>query len=297
MKKKLISRYPKAPFITSTLQQAGNRRLNFSPAQTMSLAQKLYEKGLITYMRTDSTNLSKEAILGIRKAVSGLYGAGELPKSIRVYKTKAKGAQEAHEAIRPAGANFKSPEKTGLTGNELKLYRLIWQRTLACQMKNCEQEQTSLQIKAGEALFSSSGLRIVSPGFYRVYKDQEEESALLPSLKKVEKLKCLKLFSKTRETQPPFRYNEASLIQKLEAEGVGRPSTYAPIITTIQDRGYVKKKNKNLAPTFMALAITKLLSEHLPDYVDLDFTSKMESALDDIALRKNKLCQVFECCL
>ncbi len=286
VERKPISRSPKAPFITSTLQQAGNRKLNFSPRQTMSLAQKLYEKGFITYMRTDSTQLSNEAIAGIRKAVSKLYGKDELTLKARVYKAKAKGAQEAHEAIRPAGQEFKSPEKTGLTDNELKLYQLIWQRTLACQMKNCKQEQTSLHIKAGEALFSSSGLRIVSPGFYRVYKDQEEGDSLLPSLKKGDQLKCLKLFSKHRETQPPFRYNEASLIQKLEAEGVGRPSTYAPIIATIQDRGYVKKVNKNLAPTFTALAVTKLLSEHLSDYVDLDFTSKMEGALDDIALGK-----------
>ena len=286
IEKKPISRSPKPPFITSTLQQEGNRKLNLSPRQTMSFAQKLYEKGLITYMRTDSTTLSKEAITGIRKAISLTYGSKELPSTARVYKTKAKGAQEAHEAIRPAGKNFKSPEKTGLNEVELKLYRLIWQRTLACQMKNCEQEQTSLQIKAGEALFSSGGLRIVSPGFYRVYKDQDDDDRSLPSLKKGDKLNCLKLFSKEHKTQPPFRYNEASLIQKLEQEGVGRPSTYAPIITTIQDRGYVKKQNKNLVPTFTALAVTKLLSDHLPDYVDLGFTSKMEKTLDNMALGK-----------
>ena len=287
MEKKPISRSPKPPFITSTLQQSANRKLNLSPRQTMSLAQKLYEKGLITYMRTDSTSLSREAQVGIRRAIFDIYGAKELPKTIRFYKTKAKGAQEAHEAIRPAGKIFKSPEKTGLTGNELKLYRLIWQRTLACQMKNCEQEQTSLQIKAGEALFSAGGLRIVSPGFSRVYKDQEEQTNLLPPLKKGDKLKCLKLESKERQTQAPFRYNEASLIQKLEKEGIGRPSTYAPIISTIQDRGYIKKQNKHLAPTFTALAVTKLLSHHLPDYVDLGFTSKMEKTLDDMALGKS----------
>ena len=286
IEKKPISRSPKPPFITSTLQQEANRKLNLSPRQTMSFAQKLYEKGLITYMRTDSTSLSNEAIAGIRRAVSKLYGSKEITKGARVYKTKSKGAQEAHEAIRPAGSIFKSPDKTSLTDNELKLYRLIWQRTLACQMKNCEQEQTSLEIKAGETLFSSSGLRIVSPGFYRVYRDQEDKDTLLPTLKKDDKLKCLKLVGKSRETQAPSRYNEASLIQKLEKEGVGRPSTYAPIITTIQDRGYVKKQNKNLAPTFTALAVTKLLSEHLSDYVDLDFTSKMENTLDDIALGK-----------
>ena len=280
---KAISRSPKPPFITSTLQQAAHSKLGLSPRNTMSTAQKLYEKGLITYMRTDSTHLSKEALKGIEKAISSIYGSKELVKKIRVYKTKAKGAQEAHEAIRPAGQNFKKPEQSGLTGIELKLYKLIFQRTLACQMKNCEQEQTSLHIKAGEALFQASGLRIVSPGFYRVYKDQEESDKLLPALKKGQELKCLKLENKEKQTQPPFRYNEASLIQKLEKEGIGRPSTYAPVISTIQDRGYVKKHGKNLAPTFTALAVTKLLSEHLPDYVSLNFTSQMEKALDDMA--------------
>ena len=283
IEKKPISRSPKAPFITSTLQQSAHSKLGLSPRNTMSVAQKLYEKGLITYMRTDSTHLSQEALKGIRKAVSSLYGDKELAKTPRIYKTKTKGAQEAHEAIRPAGQSFKKPEQSHLTGVELKLYKLIWQRTLACQMKNCEQELTSLHIKADSALFQASGLRIVSPGFYRVYKDQEETSKLLPSFKKGQELKCLKLENQKKQTQPPFRYNEASLIQKLEKEGIGRPSTYAPVISTIQDRGYVKKQGKNLAPTFTALAVTKLLSEHLPDYVSLDFTSKMENALDDMA--------------
>ena len=283
---KPISRSPKPPFITSTLQQTANRNLNLSPRQTMSLAQKLYEKGLITYMRTDSTSLSNEAIKGIRTAIASTYGKKELPKNPRIYKTKSKGAQEAHEAIRPSGKNFKHPAKTGLKDKELKLYSLIWQRTLACQMKNCEQEQTSLQIQAGEALFSAGGIQMLSPGFYRVYKDQNQEEKSLPALKKGNKLKCLKILPKEHKTQSPARYNEASLIQKLEAEGVGRPSTYAPTISTIQERGYIKKKNKSLAPTFTALAVTKLLSDHLPNYVDLSFTSKMEEKLDQMALGK-----------
>ena len=286
IERKPVSRSPKPPFITSTLQQTANRSLNLSPRQTMSFAQKLYEKGLITYMRTDSTNLASEAIRGIREAITAAYGKKELPKNPRFYKTKSKGAQEAHEAIRPAGKNFKQPDKTGLKDKEFQLYRLIWQRTLACQMKNCEQEQTSLQIQAGEALFSAGGIRTISPGFYRAYTDQDQKEKTLPNLKKGEKLKCLKLLSKDHKTQAPPRYNEASLIQKLEAEGVGRPSTYAPIISTIQERGYVKKKNKNLAPTFTALAVTKLLSDHLPDYVDLSFTSQMEEKLDQMALGK-----------
>ncbi len=289
VEKRHISRSPKPPFITSTLQQEGGRKLNLSPKQTMASAQKLYEQGLITYMRTDSTSLSPTAIKGIRTAISKIYGKKELVEKTRIYKTKTKGAQEAHEAIRPAGTHFKSPEKTGLAGNELKLYQLIWQRSLACQMKNCEQEQTQIQIKAGSALFFSSGLRIISPGFYKLYKDQDEGTgAFLPALKKGDLLKCLKVESKAKESQPPPRYNEASLIQKLEKEGIGRPSTYAPIISTIQDRGYIQKQNKNLAPTFTALAVTRLLNQHLPDYVDLAFSSKMEKALDDMAIGKVK---------
>ena len=280
---KAISRSPKAPFITSTLQQEAYSKLGLSPKQTMSTAQKLYEKGCITYMRTDSTHLSKDALAGIRKAIENLYGKKELPPSARIYKTKSKGAQEAHEAIRPAGQTIKDPSKSSLADVELKLYQLIWQRTLACQMKNCEQEQTSLKIKADSAVFQSSGLRIISPGFYKVYKDKDNTTSLLPPLKSGDSLNCLKIESIEKQTQAPFRYNEASLIQKLEKEGIGRPSTYAPIISTIQDRGYVKKQAKNLAPTFTAIAVTKLLSKHLPNYVDLNFTSKMEKSLDDMA--------------
>lgn len=280
---KPVSRSPKPPFITSTLQQEAYGRLGYSPKQTMSIAQKLYEKGLITYMRTDSTHLSKEALSGVRKAVEELYGKKELPPTARLYKTKSKGAQEAHEAVRPAGAKLKTPAKSGLSGTELKLYELIWRRTLACQMKNCEQEQTSLKIQADKAVFHASGSKILSPGFYRVYKNYDSAGPLIPPLKKGGSLKCLKLESLEKQTQAPFRYNEASLIQKLEKEGIGRPSTYAPTIAAIQDRGYIKKEGKNLAPTFTAIAVTKLLSEHLPDYVDLGFSSEMENSLDDIA--------------
>jgi len=280
---KPVSRSPKPPFITSSLQQEAYSKLGYSPKQTMSLAQKLYEKGLITYMRTDSTHLSKEALSGLRRAIEELYGKKELPPTARFYKTKSKGAQEAHEAIRPAGGKLKAPAKSGLSGTELRLYGLIWQRTLACQMKNSEQEQTSLKIQADKAVFHASGSKILSPGFYRVYKDHDMASSLLPPLKKGSSLKCLKLESLEKQTQAPFRYNEASLIQKLEKEGIGRPSTYAPTIAAIQDRGYIKKEGKNLAPTFTAIAVTKLLSEHLPDYVDLSFSSEMENSLDNIA--------------
>ena len=171
-------------------------------------------------MRTDSTHLSKEALAGVRKAIEDLYGKKEVPSSPRFYKTKAKGAQEAHEAIRPAGQKIKAPAKSGLSGTELKLYQLIWQRTLASQMKNCEQEQTSLEIQADKAVFNASGLQILSPGFYKIYKDKENTSSLLPTLKKGMTLQCLKPESHEKQTQAPFRYNEASLIQKLEKKGL-----------------------------------------------------------------------------
>ena len=279
---KSLSRSPKPPFITSTLQQEGHNKLHFSSRQTMSAAQKLYEKGFITYMRTDSTTLSKEAIQSVRKTIKTTYGAKEVPASARFYKTKSKGAQEAHEAIRPAGNPLCPPEKTGLKDIELKLYKLIWQRTLASQMNNCEQEQMNLILKNGDSEFISSGTRIVSAGFYKAYREDQKE-VILPTLKKGDVVKEKKIEEKEHSTQAPARYNEASLIKKLEKEGIGRPSTYAPIISTIQDRGYVKKTQQALAPTFTALAVTQLLSEYLPNYVNLKFTSDMEKTLDDIA--------------
>ena len=278
------SRSPAPPFITSTLQQAANRQLNLSARQTMSTAQKLYENGLITYMRTDSVHLSQEALKSARSAIKKLYGSKELPEKPRFYKTKSKSAQEAHEAIRPAGSQFKPPEQTRLKGTELQLYRLIWNRTLASQMKNCEQMNLSASLTCKDTLWTASGTVILSPGFYRIYREENgKKETPLPPLSKGEKLKCEKLFPQSHETQPPPRYNEASLIQKLEKEGVGRPSTYAPIISTIQNRGYVQKTNKTLAPTFTALMVTKFLGEHFPDYVNIKFTSEMEETLDDIA--------------
>ena len=279
---KSISRSPKPPFITSTLQQEAHNKLRFASRQTMSVAQKLYEKGFITYMRTDSSNLSKEALQGVRKSIKDIYGAKEVPSSPRFYKKKSKGAQEAHEAIRPAGNVFRQPKETSLNDDELKLYTLIWQRTLASQMNNCEQEQVNVILKTGDAEFTSSGAHITSLGFYKAYTENQKEIKI-PDLNKKDSLKEKKLESKEHSTQPPARYNEASLIKKLEKEGIGRPSTYAPIISTIQDRGYVKKTQNTLAPTFTALAVTKLLSDHLPNYVDLKFTSSMEKTLDDIA--------------
>lgn len=283
---KPLSRSPKPPFITSTLQQGANRSLNFSARQTMQVAQKLYEKGFITYMRTDSTVLSNEALKDIRKIIANSYGKNYLPDKPRFYKTKTKGAQEAHEAIRPAG-HIKPPEKTGLKDTEYKLYRLIWRRTVASQMKNSEQEQTTVTLSCKNTLWSSSGTIITFPGFLKALGETEEQKTnLLPKVKKKDKISCVKLEAIEHETQPPARYNEASLVQKLEQEGIGRPSTYSPIISTIQDRGYVKKAGKALAPTWMALAVTDLLSRYFPDYVDLQFTSRMENTLDEIASGK-----------
>jgi DNA topoisomerase-1 len=289
---KPVSRKPAPPFITSTLQQEANRKLGLSSREAMQVAQKLYEQGFITYMRTDSTFLSTQAIKAARDCIKDLYGDKYLPKDPRDYtKKKSKGAQEAHEAIRPAGSSFVKPEDTNLKGPQFALYDLIWKRTVASQMVNAEQKQMSVKLEAGEGLFTSNGLSLVFPGFFKAYVEgfDDPEQALnnrevhLPQLKTGDMAKVIELNSNQHETKPPARYTEASLVQKLEKEGVGRPSTYASIIGTIQDRGYVNKVGNSLQPTFTALIVTKLLEKHLSDYVDLNFTSEMENSLDQIA--------------
>lgn len=291
VEEKPISRKPAPPFITSTLQQESNRKLGFSSRETMEMAQKLYERGFITYMRTDSPSLSSQAVEGARATIQKLYGKSYLPDAAREYSAKKnKGAQEAHEAIRPAGTAFQTPEETGLSGGMLKVYELIWKRTVASQMKNAEQKQVSVKFKVGEAVFSSSGLTVEFPGFLKVYVEEQEEEPseetevrLLPKLKVGDKVSCLKLTANEHETKPAARFTEASLVQTMEKEGIGRPSTYATIIGTIQDRGYVRKMGNALVPTFTALVVSRLLKEHLPDFVDLGFTSEMERSLDTIA--------------
>ncbi len=281
---KPVSRKPPAPFITSTLQQESNRKLGLSARETMQVAQKLYENGLITYMRTDSTALSEQAVSAARKTIKDRYGAEYLPKEPREYGgKKVKGAQEAHEAIRPAGTAFVSPDKASLNGVAKDLYELIWKRTLASQMVNSQQKQTSVRFEVGDALFTSSGMAIDFPGFLKVYVEDEEKEERLPKLKVGDVLTSEKLDPVAHETKPPARFTEASLIQMMEKEGIGRPSTYASIIGTIQDRGYVRKTGNALVPTFTALVVTKLLMNSLPDYVDLGFTSEMEKSLDSIA--------------
>lgn len=290
VEEKPISRKPAPPFITSTLQQEANRKLGYSSRETMELAQKLYERGFITYMRTDSTNLSAQAIEAARSAIKGLYGKDYLPPSPRDYSSKkAKGAQEAHEAIRPAGTQFVLPEESGLTGGLIKIYELIWKRTVASQMTNAELKQVSVKFKVDDAIFATSGMTVEFPGFLKAYvEDDDEESKedaeeKLPKLKKGDKVQCSKIEPQEHETKPPARFTEASLVQTMEKEGIGRPSTYAAIIGTIQDRGYVRKVGNALVPTFTALVVSKLLRTYLPDYVDLGFTSEMEQSLDKVA--------------
>jgi DNA topoisomerase-1 len=292
VEEKPVARKPYAPFITSTLQQESNRKLGLSSRETMQVAQKLYEQGFITYMRTDSTFLSVEAIKAARESILTKYGKEYLPDAPRTYDgKKVKGAQEAHEAIRPAGTSFQDPDDTGLVGPQFKLYDLIWKRTMASQMTDSRQKQVSTKIIAGDSIFSASGTTIEFPGFLRAYvegsddpeADLESRDVKLPQLKANDVLKLNQIEPTSHETKPPARFTEASLVQIMEKEGIGRPSTYASVIGTIIDRGYVRKQASALVPTFTAMVVSKLLSQHLTQYVDLGFTSQMEQSLDNIA--------------
>lgn len=296
-------RSPGPPFTTSTLQQESNRKFGMSAKDTMRTAQKLYEEGFITYMRTDSTSLSGQAINAARSAVETMYGSEYLYKTVRSYSKKAKGAQEAHEAIRPAGSHFKTPQDSGLSGRELKLYDLIWKRTIASQMANARLEFTNVtitasidsakndEIKFKEATFRASAKKILFPGYFRAYVEGSDDPAAeiddqekpLPSLKVKDGIDCDKVDALSHETKPPARFTEATLVKFLEKEGVGRPSTYATIIETIQNRGYVNKEGNALVPSFTAFAVTELLEKYFPDLVDIQFTSEMEQQLDEIA--------------
>lgn len=274
---------PDAPFVTSTLQQEGNNRLNLSAKQTMQCAQRLFENGFITYMRTDSTSLSAEAVSGARSAVAEEFGAEYLGDKRDYTGKQQKGAQEAHEAIRPAGAEFRHPQQTGLNGVDLNLYRLIWQRTLASQMANERYTSTSVTLTALETTFTASGKRVDFAGYRAAYGTIEDEEGTLPKLAKGDKPKCKAVTAEGHETKPPARYTEASLVKSLVEERIGRPSTYAAIIETIQNRGYVAAKGKALVPTFTAFAVIGLLEKHFPKLVDLAFTAEMEEKLDLIA--------------
>ncbi|ABC98777.1 type I DNA topoisomerase [Synechococcus sp. JA-3-3Ab] len=285
------TRKPAPPFTTSTLQQEANRKLRLSAQQTMRIAQKLYEEGYITYMRTDSVHLSEQAIRAARACVESMYGKEYLSPEPRQYTTKTKGAQEAHEAIRPAGSEFRLPSQTPLTGQELALYDLIWKRTVASQMAEARQTHTIVLIAVDDAVFRASGKRIDFPGFFRAYVEgsDDPEAALedrevhLPLLRQGDPLSCLQLEPVGHETQPPPRYTEASLVKVLESEGIGRPSTYATILNTIMSRGYVRSMGNALVPTYTAFAVTELLEKYFPNLVNTRFTAEMEQTLDDIA--------------
>ncbi|MEH2324084.1 MAG: type I DNA topoisomerase [Nostoc sp.] len=296
MEERPVTRKPSPPFTTSTLQQESNRKLRLSARDTMRVAQNLYEQGYITYMRTDSVHLSDQAIAAARSCVEKLYGQQYLSPQPRQYTTKSKGAQEAHEAIRPAGSTFRTPQETPLGGRELAIYDLIWKRTVACQMADSRQTQITVQLQVEDAGFRSSGKRIEFPGYLRAYVEGsddpeaalEDQEVILPNLKVGDHPNCTDLEAVGHETQPPARYTEATLVKTLESEGIGRPSTYASIIGTIIDKGYAHLVSNALIPTFTAFAVTDLLEKHFPDVVDPSFTSKMEQTLDDIATGEAK---------
>jgi DNA topoisomerase-1 len=290
------TRKPSPPFTTSTLQQEANRKLGISARDTMRVAQKLYEEGYITYMRTDSVHLSDQAVTAARSCVQQMYGQEYLSPKPKQYTTKSKGAQEAHEAIRPAGTEFRIPNQTGLKDRELALYELIWKRTVACQMADARITQLSVLLRVEDAEFRAGGKRIDFPGYFRAYVEGsddpdaalENQEVILPPLKVGDRPNCREIDTVGHETQPPARYTEASLVKTLESEGVGRPSTYASIIGTIIDRGYVQMRGKALTPTFTAFAVVSLLESHFPDLVDTGFTSRMEQKLDEIAIGKTQ---------
>ena len=284
-------RKPVPPFTTSTLQQEANRKLRLSARETMRCAQGLYERGFITYMRTDSVHLSDQAISASRSCVQTLYGSEYLSKGPRQFSTKARNAQEAHEAIRPSGEAFRTPADTGLEGRDLAVYELIWKRTVASQMAEARLTMLSVDLSSAEAGFRSSGKRIDFPGFFRAYVEGsddpdaalEGQEVLLPPLSVGDSPDPQKVEALGHQTQPPARFSEASLVKMLEKEGIGRPSTYASIIGTIVDRGYASQQGNALTPSFTAFAVTALLEEHFPDLVDTSFTARMENTLDEIS--------------
>jgi DNA topoisomerase-1 len=286
---------PRAPFTTSTMQQEANRKLNFSAKRTMGAAQRLYENGYITYMRTDSTILSGEAVTATRNLVRSQYGEEFLHRDVRVYAGKVKNAQEAHEAIRPAGTSFRLPgELRGeLEPDQFRLYELIWKRTVACQMADAKKQRISITIEGGGAQFTASGTSILFEGFLRAYVEGSDnpEAALatretiLPSVSEGEPLTAEALDPKSHTTQPPARFTEASLTRTLEEKGIGRPSTYASIIGTITDerRKYIFKRGNALVPTWRAFSVTRLMEMHFGTLVDYEFTAEMEDFLDSIS--------------
>jgi DNA topoisomerase-1 len=297
VEEKPFTRSPYAPFITSTLQQEASRKLHFGSQRTMQVAQRLYENGFITYMRTDSVVLSQTAIVAARQQASQLYGSEYVPAQPRRYKSKVRNAQEAHEAIRPAGTSFRTPDEVAkeLSADEVRLYDLIWKRTVASQMSDARGHNVQARMMAStsseQAEFLARGKTITFPGFLRAYvegaddpeAELEDQEVMLPPLQAGQVLQPTAVEAKGHSTVPPARFSEASLVKKLEELGVGRPSTYASIIATIQDRGYVWKKGTALVPSFIAFAVVGLLERHFSKFVDYGFTADMEEDLDEIA--------------
>lgn len=298
--KKARKRHPAAPFITSTLQQEAARKLGFTAQRTMQVAQNLYEGidigegavGLISYMRTDSVSLAQEAIAEIREYVARRYGEDQIPQDPRFYKSKSKNAQEAHEAIRPTSVN-REPEQLQnyLTAEQLKLYTLIWKRTVACQMIDAIIDTVAVDLSAQEGLFRANGSTIAAPGFINVYqegmddkkKEEEEAQKTLPPMKEGQQVKLKKIEGEQHFTEPPPRYTEATLVKALEEREIGRPSTYASIIATLKNREYVNLENKRFLPTDVGRVVNRFLTQYFTQYVDYNFTAKLEDELDDIA--------------
>jgi len=294
--KREVKRTPPPPFTTSTLQQAAGNKLGFTAKKTMSAAQGLYERGFITYMRTDSVNLSSAALNMVRSYIQESFGKNYLPAGARIYKTKSKGAQEAHEAIRPTNIKLISSQLASqgdLTRDQVKLYDLIWKRMVACQMSEAVMDQTTVDViaKKDDSLYTlrATGSVVKFDGWLKIYgkKESEEEEELktqvLPELKEKQDLNLIELKPEQHFTEPPPRYNEASLIKKLEELGIGRPSTYAPTLSTIQDRFYVERRERKLFPTPLGMVVTDFLMKNFPEIIDYSFTAHMEDQLDQIA--------------
>ncbi|HLC75661.1 MAG TPA: type I DNA topoisomerase [Candidatus Peribacterales bacterium] len=301
IEEKKVQKNPSPPYTTSTLQQDASNKLGFSVKQTMVVAQQLYEgvnlgkgegqTGLITYMRTDSVNLSAKALTDSEEMIQKLFGREYILSKPRTFQTKSKNAQEAHEAIRPTELH-RTPESLAgvLDDPQLKLYTLIWKRTMATQMPAAELKRVGADIAAAEYMFRATGQTVEFDGYLRVYEEEDDTQSLgekfLPKLAEGQELTCTGILPEQHFTQPPARYTEASLVKKLEEEGIGRPSTYAPTISTVQQRGYIRKDGRQLIPETVAFTVTDLLIAHFPDIVDLKFTAKVEDSLDEIATGK-----------
>ena len=291
--KKEVNRNPHPPFITSTLQQEASKLFGFSAKKTMLLAQRLYEHGFITYMRTDSVNLSQEALVGAKKFISEKFGDAYTAEAPRVFQGKSRLAQEAHEAIRPTHVEME-PEKIEVDdGSAKKLYKLIWQRFAASQMPQAKIATTTIEIVGGDYILRVAGQQLVFDGFLKVWPQKLTEKEL-PDVKEGENLKFLEVMPSQHFTEPPARYSEATLIKTLEDYGIGRPSTYAPTISVIQLRNYVEKEQRRFKPTEIGTLVNKVLTEHFPKIVDIDFTAKMEENLDNVAEGKEKWQEVIK---